>query len=183
MSSTTLEHDAKVARAIEYFNAHKPDVSIRKVGQMFGVPHQTLSNRLHKKTRSRATLGGQNKILTARQEAAIIQFARDQAHAGHPCSRTMIGNAVTLCCNLMDPPRPPPSITWVKNFMKSHPELKDLQKPTEQKQKGPLDEDILVQESKDHDVVQLQDSIVAENHHATGSMPPQIAPEKRMIEQ
>jgi hypothetical protein len=121
MSMFTADHDVSLASAVRYFYGHGKTVSAQKAALLFGVNHSTLSRRINGTIRSRSH-GGQNKLLTATQETAVLGYAREQANAGFRCAEQMVTRAVTRVRALQH--QPTPSNAWTMQFMRAHPELK-----------------------------------------------------------
>jgi hypothetical protein len=70
LSSTQLRN-ATFALAVTYFHNHNCEVPVRKVALLFGLDPSSLLRRIQGKVKS-SSHGGQNRILTTIQEAAIM---------------------------------------------------------------------------------------------------------------
>jgi hypothetical protein len=116
------------------------------------------SRQIHDCIRS-GSHGGQNKLLTTAQEAAVLGYVREQANAGFRHAEKMITRAVTHVRALQIQPG------WIMSFMKAHPELKKLEiKPMGKTGKSAQDmADALVQWFKDFNALLDQQCIQAVN--------------------
>ena len=168
MRLSTANHEILVSNAIQYFRAYENtelQVSARQVALLFGINRQTFQNRLKDKTQAHFTHGGQNKLLSPAQEAAVLSYARKQAYAGWPCTQYMIASSITYIRRQQNEDAPPPSKTWVKNFMKSHSGAfkKYKWKPMDRKRKAAQDKDEVIQWFKGYDDVRREYSIKAQD--------------------
>jgi hypothetical protein len=126
---STQDLDILLSNAMQYYRAHAqcPDISLRKVALLFGINHSTLLNRLHNKSQSRSRNGGQNKLLNAVQEIAVMWYLTGLSDAGVQVTEKMIANAVVLVRVKGDGVQePPPSKTRVRYFVKKNPEVRAI---------------------------------------------------------
>ena len=111
------EYKTRLADAVEFYNSHPNTYTINWVATKYKVSDETLRRHIQKPIQ--LAYGGQNRILTPSQEAAICQFIHDQLARGMPADRSMILRAVTD----LRPGKPPPSQRWLQRFLKAHPEF------------------------------------------------------------
>ncbi len=145
MSAKTLTRDEDLSQALIYYNAYNingPNVTYHEAAKLFCVDHGTLYKRQNKEQRSVATNGGGNHVLNPMQRDAIRDYVKDQFAVGLPCSTPMVLSAVCHLCDQEDPPRPHPSIAYVKSLMKSIPDLHKVKcKPLDYKRRAAQDFD------------------------------------------
>ena len=126
MSAKTLDRDEDLSQALTYYNAHNidnPNITYCKAAKLFCVNHGTLYKRRNKEQHSIATNSRGNSILNPIQRDAIQEYVKDLYTIGLPCSTPMVLSAVCYLCDQEHPPRPYPSITYIKSLMKSIPNL------------------------------------------------------------
>jgi hypothetical protein len=145
MSAKTLSRDEDISQALTYYDTHNANgqtVTYRQVAKLYAVDPSTLFRCRNKSQQSISTNGGQNHILDPMQQAAIREYVIDQYTVGLPCSTPMILSAVCCLCDQEDPPRPHPSITYIKSLMKSIPEVYKVKcKPLDYKRRAAQDTD------------------------------------------
>jgi hypothetical protein len=143
MSAKTLARDEDLSQALTYYNAHNidgPNVTYREAAMLFCVDHGTLYKRRNKEQHSVAANGGGNYILNPMQRDAIRGYVKGLYAVGLPCSTPMVLNAVCHLCDQEHPPRPHPSIVYIKSLMKSIPDLHKIKcKPLDYKHRAVQD--------------------------------------------
>jgi hypothetical protein len=154
MSATTLARDEDLSQALIYYNAHNANgsnVSYRQAAQLFCVDHGTLYQRRNKGRRSISTNGGHNSTLSPIQRAAICVYVKDQYTVGLPCSTPMILSVVCHLCDQEDPPQPHPSIKYIRDLMKSIPDLHKVKcKPLDYKRRAAQNTDTVQEWFQDY---------------------------------
>ncbi|CZT07736.1 uncharacterized protein RCO7_11228 [Rhynchosporium graminicola] len=76
--------------------------------------------------------GGHNKLLTALQEEAIIQYCYDHWEVDMGATHLMVKSAIAHLLAAQHPPKPPPSDTWYYKWLRNHPDLHSIKtKPME----------------------------------------------------
>ena len=133
-SNKALECETRITEALTYLRDH-PNTQVSAVARDFGVSRVTLTRR------QKGGLGaigdhngGQNKILDDAQEAALVNFIRNQAPAGFGLSPLMILDVVRGSWEKEG--LTAPSKRWVKGFMKKYKQELHVitQKPMDGKQ-------------------------------------------------
>ena len=142
MSAKTRERDVDLDLAVQYYNGHSPNVTYRQAAQLFYVNPTTLYQRQKDRQHSISNNGGHNQILNDMQRKAILQYVKDQHTVGLSCSTPMVLSAICHLCDQEDPPQQHPSIRYVKDLMKSLPELHKIKcKPLDYKRRAAQDTD------------------------------------------
>jgi hypothetical protein len=137
--------EERIDDALAYYHSH--NVSVREAARQHYVEnHTTLLYRLYNTTsQPKSTNGGHNKLLNPAQESAALAYARSQAYTGWPCDRMMVSAAVEHIRNQDSGTHeelPPPSKTWLKNFMRAHEESHIIRwKPLDKKRRAAQDVD------------------------------------------
>jgi helix-turn-helix, Psq domain len=126
MSEITLDRDAKIAEAIQFYRDNETDpdyISLRQIALRYGINATTLSNRLRNKTGSRALTGGQNKVFSKAESDALLSYIQDQAYNRNPCTFQMIFSAIEIIKGASS--EDPPSTSFVRKYIKTLPIKKD----------------------------------------------------------
>jgi len=145
MSEETLNRDARINDAIEYFHANQADpdrIPLRQIALRFDISHSTLSRRLHNKTISRSLIGGQNRVFSKAQSDALFAYITDNAYIGSPCTYSMITEAIGIIKDASFEDRP--SNSFIRKYMKGLPIKKIKWKPMDYKRRAAQDIDVII---------------------------------------
>jgi len=104
----------------------KNGLSYTKASYQFGIPKTTLIDKMHKKYNENATPGAPT-ILTAEEEAHIVNWILHLGAAGFPVTKTQLLESVSILVNELKRPNPfkngMPGRHWYEGFLNRHPEV------------------------------------------------------------
>lgn len=117
------EYKSRIAEAVQFFLKPPQAHTISWVATKFDIKYETLRRHISKLTSTmRKPYGGQNRVLTPAQDAAICQFIHDQLERSIPANRSTLLQAVAD----LRPGKEPPSRRWLQQFLKAHPEFHSI---------------------------------------------------------
>ena len=115
-----LPYSARLDHAVTWSLAN-PNESFPTSARIHRVAAKSVRSRV---VRARSSpgpgAGGQNRVLTAEQAAAIIQYCREAAEYSCGATRDMVMAAVSHLRAQEHPPKPPPSDSWLTKFLKKN---------------------------------------------------------------
>ena len=115
-----LPYNVRLDQAVEWSSSH-PEDSFPTSARIHHVRSRSIQSRVVLIRKGKGPgAGGQNRILTDAQAAAIVQFCSEAAEYTHGATRDM---AMTAVCHLQAqeyPLKPPPSNSWLTSFLKNN---------------------------------------------------------------
>src|SRR5450432_592210 len=145
MSEETLNRDARINDAIEYFHANQADpdrIPLRQIALRFDISYSTLSRRLHNKTSSISLLGGHNKVFSKAQSDALLAYITDKAYIGSLCTYSIIIEAIGIIKDASLEARPLNS--FIQKYIKGLPIKKIKWKLMDYKRPSAQDIDVII---------------------------------------
>ena len=112
-SDKSINREKQLTLALEFLQQN-PNTAIRAVARQFRVNCTTLQRRKNGKQTYHS--GGQNRILSDPQKAALLQYIKAQAFAGFPVTLNMIFAIVETWRK--GEGLQPPSSKWMQLFLK-----------------------------------------------------------------
>ena len=114
--------------AYEFVKEHK--VSVHKAAKMYGVPEQTLRDRIKGKINLECVTTGREPVLSMLEEAQIVQHLKIMAQFGYGYTKQeTVGIATDFAIQLCKRTKEQPlTLTWFEGFRNRWPEIK-VQKP------------------------------------------------------
>jgi hypothetical protein len=114
-----LPYKARLDHAVEWSLAN-PKESFPTSARIHHVSEKSIQSRVLRARKGPGPgAGGQNRVLTAEQAAAIVQYCREAAEYSCGATRDMVMAAVSHLRAQEHPPKPPPSNIWLTKFLKN----------------------------------------------------------------
>ncbi|CZT10225.1 uncharacterized protein RAG0_14759 [Rhynchosporium agropyri] len=135
-----------VTRGRYYFQSHATKSEYNKAfrdAKLWCIAHPTES---HSKVARQFDIKANSLRKATSREEAIRQYCYDQWEVDMGATHLMVKSAITHLLAAQTPPKPPPSKTWFRNWLKDHPELHSIKtKPMEAIRSEPHTEEVVIQ--------------------------------------
>jgi hypothetical protein len=121
---TDLPYKMRLDEAVKW-SLEYPGESFPTSAHIHHVSEKSIQSRVlcAHRTTPRPGAGGQNRVLTAEQAAAIVQYCREAAEYAVGATRDIVMAAVAHLCAQEHPPKPLPSKSWWTKFLKNNKDL------------------------------------------------------------